>query len=57
MLDPDTQTPQVRQQALAAAFHRDGFVVVSGLCPDDVCSGLREQVEASLTPMLARWEF
>jgi len=57
MLDPDTQTPQVRLQELAAAFHRDGFVVVSGLCPDDVCAGLREQVEASLNPMLAPAEF
>jgi len=57
MVDPEIQTPQVRLQALADAFHRDGFVVVPKLCPDAVCAALLQRVEDSLQPLLAPAEF
>jgi phytanoyl-CoA hydroxylase len=49
--------PQARLQALADAFHRDGFVVVPGLCPDSVCADLLARVEGALHPLLAPAEF
>ncbi len=41
----------------AAAFDRDGYLVVPGLCPDSICDRLVEDAHAALSPVLGPAEF
>ena len=50
---PDAAVPD----AAAAAFARDGYVVVRGLAPPDACAGMAAAAEAALDPLVGPAEF
>ena len=54
----DTSVPDAAiPDAGAAAFARDGYVVVRGLAPPDACAGMAAAAEAALDPLVGPAEF
>lgn len=65
MKQPSSQNPlarhsrhlEVLRSERAAAFERDGYLVVPGLCPETICDHLVENAQVALHPVLGPAEF